>query len=307
MIAEVDAALEALVRRDAVNGARVDVLFDAPNKDWVARRNAPTIDLYLYDIREDLPRRQLAMEPVRSTSSGHVTERRLPARRFRLSYLVTAWTQRPEDEHRLLSACLATLARNEFIPFDLVDGSLAVSPYPVLLTVCLPPPQDRSIADVWSALGGELKPSLDLVATAPLDLAYSHPVGAPILEEPLLGLGGPGIAVETAQRGGRDRVAARRRSMGPGDRAEQAELTHGAVIGAPKIPLVEDGRAAARGETGSTGRRGPGRSGTAAAAAAEGEAADEAAAAAGAGSALEPPFSGLGSGRIVRLRGIPRR
>jgi len=309
LIAEVDAALEALVRRDAVNGARVDVVFDAPNKEWVARRNAPTIDLYLYDIREDLPRRQLAMEPVRNASSGHVTERRLPARRFRLSYLVTAWTQRPEDEHRLLAACLATLARNEFIPFDLVDGSLAISPYPVLLTVCLPPPQDRSIADVWSALGGELKPSLDLVATAPLDLAWTQPVGAPILEEPLLGLGGPGIAPETIHRGGPERVAARRRSMGPGDAAEQAELTHGAIIGAPKIPLVDDDRAAAKGGSGAAGgagRRGSAKSGAAVAAAAAAEAAGEDDAAA-AGGGEEPPFSGLGSGRIVRLRGIPRR
>ncbi len=304
MIAEVDAALEALVRRDAVNGARVDVLFDAPNKEWVARRNAPTIDLYLYDIREDLPRRQLAMEPVRNAASGHVTERRLPARRFRLSYLVTAWTQRPEDEHRLLSACLATMARNEFIPFDLVDGSLATSPFPVLLTVCQPPPQDRSIADVWSALGGELKPSLDLVATAPLDLAYAHPVGAPILEEPLLGLGGPGIAAETVHRTGRDGAAARRRSMGPLDPAEQAELIHGALIGAPEIPLIGGPQPG----SGPTKRRAGGRPGGAAAAAESGEDADaaEAGAAAGSGPA-EPPFAGLGGGRIVRLRGIPRR
>ena len=134
MIAEVDAALEALVRRDAVNGARVDVLFDAPNKEWVARRNAPTIDLYLYDIREDLPRRQLAMEPVRNDASGHVTERRLPARRYRLSYLVTAWTQRPEDEHRLLSALLACFLRHDAIPVDAQVGDLATQGVPLPLT-----------------------------------------------------------------------------------------------------------------------------------------------------------------------------
>ena len=303
MIAEVDAALEALVRRDAVNGARVDVLFDAPNKEWVARRNAPTIDLYLYDIREDLPRRQLAMEPVRDGSSGHVTQRRLPARRFRLSYLVTAWTQRPEDEHRLLAACLATLARNEFIPFDLVDGSLATSPYPVLLTVCLPPPQDRSIADVWSALGGELKPSLDLVATAPLDLAYTHAVGAPILEEPLLGIGGPGIAAETVGRNGHDGAAARRRAqLAPEDAAEQTTLIHGAVLGAPEVPGVASATARDAGAAGATGGRRR--------AAKADESADEAAASgeeAAAGRPPEPPFSELGGGRIVRLRGIPRR
>jgi hypothetical protein len=95
MIQDVDAALEALVRREALNGSRVDVLFDAPTKDWVARRNAPTLDIYLYDIREDTSRRQTGLEPVRDASSGFVSARRMPVRRFRLSYLVTAWTQRP--------------------------------------------------------------------------------------------------------------------------------------------------------------------------------------------------------------------
>jgi Pvc16 N-terminal domain len=287
MIAEVDAALEALVRRDALNGTKVDILFDAPNKEWVARRNAPTLDLYLYDIREDLPRRQLGPEPVRDATTGYVANRSLPPRRFRLSYLVTAWTQRPEDEHRLLSACLAVLARNEFIPFDLVEGTLAASPFPVLLTVCLPPPQDRSIADVWSALGGELKPSLDLVATAPLDLGYRLPVGKPILEEPLLGIGGPGIPPEEAAR-------ARRQILEGPPPPElvpaQTELLRGAALGAPKVPVETP---AAR--RGSRGKKTDG-------AAAEAEVAVGAAAA-----PAEPPFADLGSGRIVRVHSMERR
>src|SRR5688500_19014877 len=54
MIHDVDESLRALVKRDALNGARVDVAFDAPTKDWSARQNAPSVNLYLYDIREDL-------------------------------------------------------------------------------------------------------------------------------------------------------------------------------------------------------------------------------------------------------------
>ena len=38
-----------------------------------------------------------------------IVGRHLPPRHFKLSYLVTAWTQRPEDEHRLLSALLLVL------------------------------------------------------------------------------------------------------------------------------------------------------------------------------------------------------
>ena len=41
----------------------------------------------------------------------------------------------------------------------------------------MPPPEDRALSDVWSALGGELKPSLDLVVIAPFDLERPIDVG----------------------------------------------------------------------------------------------------------------------------------
>lgn len=197
MIHDVDESLRALVRRDAVNGSGVEVAFDAPTKEWVARRNSPVVDLYLYDIREDTTRRQTAWEEIKD-ETGRVIERRLPPRRYRLSYLVTAWTQRPEDEHRLLSALLSCFVRHEFMPAELLAGSLEGETMPILLTVALPPTEDRSIADVWSAMGGELKPSLDLVVTAPMNIARSLEAGPPVLEEPRLTLLGPDGAADVA-------------------------------------------------------------------------------------------------------------
>lgn len=185
MIHDVDESLRALVARDALNGSGVDVAFDAPTKDWVARRSAPVVSLYLYDIREDLSRRDTAWIDVRG-EDGRVKERRLPPRRFRLSYLATAWTSRPEDEHRLLSSLLAGFLQHEYFPPELLKGSLEGEETPVLLTVALPPSDDRKIADTWSALGGELKPSLDVVITAPLNIARSLEAGPPVLEEPRL-------------------------------------------------------------------------------------------------------------------------
>ncbi len=187
MIHDVDESLRALVRRDALNGSGVDVAFDAPTKEWVARRNAPLVDMYLYDIREDTTRRQTAWEDVRD-EHGRVTGRQLPPRRYRLSYLVTAWTQRPEDEHRLLSSLLACFVRHEYLPPELLAGSLSGEEVPVLITVALPPLEDRSIADTWSAMGGELKPSLDLVVTAPMNIDRTLAAGPPVLEEPRLRL-----------------------------------------------------------------------------------------------------------------------
>jgi len=207
MIQDVDETLRALVRRDALNGGDVDIAFDAPTRDWSARRNTPTLDLYLYDIREDLVRREIMWEEVRDPR-GHVTERRPPARHYKLSYLVTAWTQRPEDEHRLLSAVLACFVRHETLPDDVLAGSLSGGELPVYTTIALPPPTDRSLSDVWSALGGELKPSLDLVVSAPLEVRRQERAGPPVLEQPRLRVGRPDAEVEEAAASRRDGAAA---------------------------------------------------------------------------------------------------
>ena len=163
MIQDVDDSLRALVKRDALNGSGVDVAFDAPTREWVAKRNSPVVDMYLYDIREDTSRRQTAWEDIRD-ETGRVTGRRLPPRRYRLSYLVTAWTQRPEDEHRLLSSLLACFVQHEYMPAEVLAGSLEGEETPILITVALPPdrgPLDRrhmvgdgrraeAVASTWS-------------------------------------------------------------------------------------------------------------------------------------------------------------
>jgi len=119
-----------------------------------------------------------------------IVGRHLPPRHFKLSYLVTAWTQRPEDEHRLLSALLAAFIRYDAMPADLLSGPLAELGLPVPLTVGLPPPEDRGFADVWSALGGELKPSIDVVVSAPINTGQHFEVGPPVTTPPIFNFGG---------------------------------------------------------------------------------------------------------------------
>ena len=93
MIHEVDEVLKVLLSSGALAGSGIDVAFDAPTRDWTARRNAPTINAYLYDIREDVNRRQRGHIPVRDERDV-VVKHRQPPRWFRLSYLVTAWSRR---------------------------------------------------------------------------------------------------------------------------------------------------------------------------------------------------------------------
>ncbi|HZT67009.1 MAG TPA: DUF4255 domain-containing protein [Acidimicrobiales bacterium] len=169
MINEVDEALRALIRADALAGTDVEVALEAPTRDWASRRSGPTVSMYLYDIREDNNRRVTGTIRVLD-EDGKVVGYRQPPRTFRLAYLLTAWTQRPEDEHRLLAAMMACFLRHDVVPEEHVPETLRDGGYPLGLAVAQPPPDNRKIPDVWSSLGGDLKPSLDVVVTLAVDV-----------------------------------------------------------------------------------------------------------------------------------------
>lgn len=181
MIHEVDEVLKGLLVGGALAGSGIDVAFDAPTRDWAARRNSPTVNAYLYDIREDVNRRQRGHVPVHDERDV-VVKRRQPPRWFRLSYLLTAWTKQPQDEHRLLSAVLATLIPRELLAPSELPGALGELGLTVPVSVAGIQTEARSMAEIWSALGGELKPSLDLVITAPFPAYPEYDAGPPVTE-----------------------------------------------------------------------------------------------------------------------------
>ncbi|HEX5495672.1 MAG TPA: DUF4255 domain-containing protein [Mycobacteriales bacterium] len=167
MIHEVDEAIRRLLAEHGVPGGGGELAFDAPTRDWTAARNAPTVNVFLYDIREALDRRRSGAA-AEHDEDGMVVAWRDPPRWFRLSYLVTAWTNHPSDEHRLLAQVLACLVRNDRFAPDWLTGSLAELGLSVGLETAGPVSEGRAATDVWSALGGELKPAIDLQVTAPL-------------------------------------------------------------------------------------------------------------------------------------------
>ena len=205
MIGAVDGALRRAVR-EAVPDEAVAVTFEAPTRDWAARRSGPAVDLYLYDLHEVVGRRQSGRVPVRE--DGRVTGLRGPQRSYALSYLLTCWTSRPEDEHALLSACLLGLLRREALPHEWLGSDVAAD-QPCVLDVAQPPPTDRKSPDLWSALGGELKPSLDLTVTVALDVGAVQAVGEPVTQPAVLVAGTLGTETGT-------RETARRRAAAPG-------------------------------------------------------------------------------------------
>ncbi|MFS0695226.1 DUF4255 domain-containing protein [Streptomyces nitrosporeus] len=213
MIHEVDEGLRLLLVDAGLQGSGVDLVFDAPTKDWSARRNAPTVSVFLYDIREDAARRRTGTSEEYD-EQGVVTGRRTPPRWFELSYLVTAWTNRPQDEHRLLSEVLRSLIRTDALPGRMLTGSLGELGLTVEIEVAAAGSAGRpSTLDVWSALGGELKAAIDLRVWAPLSGELT-PTGPPVTEGLL-------VRTATARDGEMTGPGRRLRYEGASDPGEQ--------------------------------------------------------------------------------------
>jgi hypothetical protein len=168
VIDEVDEGLRRLLVEGGVGESGVELVFEAPTREWMAKRNAPTVSVFLYDIREDVARRRTG--PVEEyDDDGAVVGWRDPPRWFQLTYLVTAWTSRPQDEHRLLSEVLRCLIRTEMLAARVLTGSLAELGLAVGLEVVGSVGNGGpSASDVWSALDGELRPAVEVRVTAPL-------------------------------------------------------------------------------------------------------------------------------------------
>jgi hypothetical protein len=190
VIHEVDESLRGLIKRDVVNDGEIDVVFDAPTREWSSKRSTPTVDLFLYDIREELSQRQQGLVRERG-ADGRVVRQRDPTRRLKLSYLLTAWAQRPEDEHRLLAAMLECLLRYDALPDDVLTEALSEAGTTIGITVGLPSVEDRHVSDLWTAIGGDLRPALDVVATAPVQGGVVRPPGPIVLERTKLNMRRP--------------------------------------------------------------------------------------------------------------------
>jgi hypothetical protein len=166
-IADLDDVLRRLLRRELERHGfeRVDVAFDAPSKDWSSRLTNPTVDLFLYDLREALERAEGTSTEVRG--NGGAREHRPPLR-LELTYAVTAWTKAVEDEHRLLSQVLAILFSHSQLPADLSAGRLDGSAGRRAIETEVGRPREQK-SDFWTSVGGQYKASIDYVVRIELE------------------------------------------------------------------------------------------------------------------------------------------
>lgn len=187
MISHLDDVLrQLLVRELPVKNHEVEIKFDQPKREWAAQLNRPTLNLFLYDVRENADLRQTrpAWEVV-GQNGGKVTRRRRPVR-VDVHYMITAWATDPKDEHRLLSRTLLVLFRTPELPQDLLPEALQDQPVPIAVMADQADTL-RNPAETWSALDNELRPTVPLVVTLALD-PY-QPVTSPLVYTRELRLG----------------------------------------------------------------------------------------------------------------------
>jgi len=155
-----------LEREVPLSPTEVDVVFERPDRDNVARFSKPTVDLFLFDVTENRDLRETGWRPVRTENGTHTL--RWPPLRLDLRYLVTVWAQAVDDEHRLLYHLYRTLRRLAEVPEADREGVIENQTKPLHLAV-----EDgelKALVDLWGVLDNRMQPGFVLKTTVAVDL-----------------------------------------------------------------------------------------------------------------------------------------
>jgi len=185
LIDDLDEALKELLGTSLPAALRdqVNFSFAAPDNEFHSSVTLPAVDLFLYDIRENLDLRSND-EYLQRQADGSTLRSRAPIR-VDASYLITAWpgaTERdkPEEEHYLLGQVMQALLRHRVLPRRVLKGSLANQKLPLPVST-LHPGRLQSLGEFWQALGGKPKAALNYTVTLAVDV--SEPEVVPLVTE----------------------------------------------------------------------------------------------------------------------------
>jgi hypothetical protein len=190
MIADLDETIrQLLIGEMPIKNGEIDVSFDQPKREWSARLTRPTVNFFLYDVRENPVLRQHGWEQVANAHPGeNLAHLKRTPFRADCFYMLTTWAAEAEDEHRLLSRTLLALFRNPILQEDRLMGLLKKQPFEIQARLAA---HDRltNPAEVWASLDNEMRPSVSYVVTLALD-PWTEVTG-PIVRTLRLKLGQP--------------------------------------------------------------------------------------------------------------------
>jgi hypothetical protein len=186
MINDLDTTLERIVYNVGnIPRTEVDISFEQPNREWSTRLSRPTLNLWAFDLRENLKLRPNPMQ-VQPKDARTATVYNPPLR-IDISYWVSAWARRVEDEHNLLWRGLAALKKTPTIRPNDAQGELRYANLDIPLKVALPGEGAINISDLWGVLDNSMKLGFLVVATVELDMEMA--VDTPLVLEQTLRVG----------------------------------------------------------------------------------------------------------------------
>lgn len=157
---------QLLIREMPITDNEIDIAFDQPKREWSARLSRPTINLFLYDIRENAALRKFGWETtsITETSIG----RKMAPLRVDCHYIVSAWANDSSDEHRLIARTMMALFRYPDITRDMLVDRLRSQAFDIRTRLAS---HDKltNPAEVWSALDNEMRPSISYIITLTMD------------------------------------------------------------------------------------------------------------------------------------------
>lgn len=193
MLYGLDQTLERiLIEKGRLNKSEIDIAFDQPTGEWSARLSRPTLNCWCFDIRENLKLRK-SMQP-RITRNDRMATTMFPSRFMELTYLVTAWARKPEDEHQLIWRALAALkAVPRIAPID-CEGNLRYQESDVQMVVADMSYRQINLVDLWGVLENQMRLGFIVIATVELDTDLS--IEAPLVLDATVRVGQSEVPLE---------------------------------------------------------------------------------------------------------------
>lgn len=182
MIQDMDESLkELLIQKVPIDSAAIDIQFDRPNQEWESKLPKPTINCFLYDIRENLELRNNERYLSRNGATGRETPAPI---RMDLTYLITVWAKAVADEHRLLGNIMKTLVSYPILPEEVLQGEMVNQSLPLRAVVAYPENTPNSW-DFWGANEWRLKAGISYRVTVAVEPA---PVEVDLVTEKIIQL-----------------------------------------------------------------------------------------------------------------------
>lgn len=170
MFDDLDKTIERILKEEMpIENGKIDIRFDQPTRDWSTKLAKPTINLFLYDVRENPTLRKHQWEEAGNGQPGdHLHHRKRSSFRLDCYYMLTTWGADSKDEHRLLARCMRTLFRFPVLEKKHLEGSLESLDYEIQARLAN---HDRltNPAEIWSALENNMRPSIPYIVTLALD------------------------------------------------------------------------------------------------------------------------------------------